>query len=237
MTEQHQKPDEKVLLDLLGKGDIAGLEKALGMEPGEFERLAGVDLDLADERGDDDDDGFHDDDDGLFGDDDDGEEDWLPRPEWLHPDCRSVCSALELGTCCKYPDNPLVRVAVELADGIEQAVGRLGEVSCARSGAELARRFQRIPGLLAQIHALLPRLSQTARAQLLCPVGALAGALDAACGDDGCPWACDEPAAGDPRGNFRVIIELVAECSAAIRTALGGSGRDPVVVRPRPPAD
>lgn len=200
MTEQHERPDEKALLDLLGQGGVAG------------------------------------DDDGFGDDDDDGTEDWFPRPEWLHPDCRSVCSALELGTCCKYPDNPLVRVAVELADAVEQTVTRLGEVSCARSGAELAGRFQQIPGLLAQIHALLPRLTQTARAQLLCPVGALAGALDAACGD-GCPWGCDDPAPDDPREHFRVMIELVAECSAAIRTALDGPGRDPVVVRPRRPRD
>lgn len=234
MTEQNKKPDEKTLLDLLGKGDVAGLEKALGMEPGEFERLMGVDLGPGGELAADDD-GFYDDDDGFF-DEDDGDEDWIPRPEWLHPDCRNVCSALELGTCCQYPDNPLVRVAVELAADVERAAGRLGEVSCARSGAELAGRFQQIPGLLAQIHALLPRLSRTARAQLLCPVGMLAGALDATCGD-GCPWACDDPAVPDPRGNFRVMIELVAECSAAIRTALGGPGRDPVVVRPREPRD
>lgn len=209
MAEQDKKPDDKRLLDLLGMGYLA----------------------------DGDDDGFADADadDGFPGDEDEGDY-WLPRPEWLHPDCRNVCSALELGTCCKYPDNPLVRVAVELADATERVIGRLGEVSCARSGAELAGRFQQIPGLLAQVHALLPRLSQTARAQLLCPVGALAGALDAACGD-GCPWACDDPAAEDPRAHFRVMIELVAECSAAIRTSLDGPGRDPVMVRPRPPRD
>lgn len=223
MTEQPEKPDEKVLLNLLGKGDLAGLEKALGMEPGEFERRLAADLGLDDGSGDDDCDA-------------DDEEDWIPRPEWLHPDCRSVCSALDLGTCCKYPDNPLVRVAVELADSVERAAGRLGEVNCAQAGAELSGWFRQIPGLLAQIHALLPRLNQTARAQLLCPVGALAGALDAACGDD-CPWGCDDPAVPDPRGHFRVMIELVAECSAAIRTALGGPGRDPVVVRPRRPRD
>lgn len=227
MTEQQKKPDEKTLLDLLGKGDIAGLEKALGMEPGEFERLVGVDLGLEDELAEDED-GFYD--------DEDGEEDWLPRPDWLHPDCRSVCSALELGTCCKYPDNPLVRVAVEIADAVERAAGRVGNVSCAESGAELARCFRAIPGLLAQVHAVLPRLSQTARAQLLCPVGTLAGALDASCGD-GCPWGCEEPAVPDRRGNYRTMIELVAECSTAIRTALGGPDRGPVEVRPRRPQD
>lgn len=230
MTEQQRKPDEKTLLDLLGRGDIAGLEKALGMDPGEFERLMG------DELAEDDDDGFFDDDDGFFDEDDDGAEDWLPRPEWLHPDCRSVCSALELGTCCKYPDNPLVRVAVELADAVERAMGRLEDGGCAEAGAELAKCFWTVPGLLAQIHAVLPRLNRTARAQLLCPVGALAGALDATCGD-GCPWGCEEPAAPDLRGSFRVMIELVAECSTAIRTTLGGPGRDPVVVRPRRPSD
>src|SRR5580693_1548566 len=62
------------------------------------------------------------DDDEFFGYEDDDDEGWVPRPEWLHPDCRSVCLALELGTCCKYPDNPLVRVAVELADGVDRAL-------------------------------------------------------------------------------------------------------------------
>ncbi|MCL2584529.1 MAG: hypothetical protein FWE35_18950 [Streptosporangiales bacterium] len=234
MTEQHEKPDEKTLLDLLGKGDIAGLEAALGMGPGEFGRLMREDPGPDDEPLEDEFPG--DEDDGFFGDENDGEQEWLPRPEWLHPDCRNVCSALELGTCCLYPDSPLVRVAAELAGAVGRAAGRLGEERCAEAGPELARRFRMIPGLLAQIHALLPRLSQTARAQLLCPVGALAGALDEACGD-GCPWGCDDPAVPDPRAYFRVMIELVAECSAAIRAALGGPGRHPVVVRPRPPRD
>lgn len=235
MTERRKRDDEKTLLDLLSKGDIAGLEKALGLDPGEFERimLDEPDLDVGKDELCDDDDYFFDesDDEDDAGDD----EDWMPRPEWLHPECRNVCSALDLGTCCKYPDNPLVGVAVDLAGTADRAVGRLGEVSCAEAGAELARCFRMIPGLLAQIHAVLPRLNQTARAQLLCPVGTLASALDQACGDDGCPWGCDDPAVPDRREGFRPMIELVAECSAAIRTALGRArgGQAPIPVAPR----
>lgn len=235
MTERRAKSGEKTLLDLLSKGDIAGLEKALGLDPGEFERIMLDEPDYAygeDGPGDEDED-----DDYPFNDAGDAEddEDWILRPEWLHPDCRDVCSALDLGTCCLYPDNPLVAVAVDLADAADRAVARLGEVSCAHAGAELARCFRMIPGLLAQVHAMLPRLNQTARAQLLCPVGTLASALDQACGDDGCPWGCDDPALPDRRDVFRPMIELVAECSTAIVDALGWTrgGQAPIPVAPR----
>lgn len=241
MTGQRRKTDEKALLDLLSQGDIAGLEEALGMDPGGFGRVMlrqpGTDEDLLDDDDlSDDEDWFPDDDDedwfprnDEFAEDD--EEAWLPRPEWLHPECRSVCAALDLGTCCKYPDNPLVRVATDLAGSADRAAGRLGGDGCAESGAELARWFRMIPGLLAQIHAVLPRLNQTARAQLLCPVGTLTSALEAACGD-GCPWGCAHSGARDRREDFSPMIELVAECSAAIRTALGPAraSREPVPV-------
>jgi hypothetical protein len=189
-----------------------------------------------------------DEDDGeyLFGDDEGDDEfdiqdeiAWLLRPRWLHPDCRDVCNALELGTCCKYPDNPLVRVAVDLAGSIEGTLGRFGEGAgvsaadgagisagdgagggCAGTAAELARLFRSVPGLLAQVHAILPRLDQTAVAQLLCPVGSLAGALEQACGY-GCPWACHDPGVPDRRAELEPLRQLLAECSAAIRTALG----------------
>jgi len=160
---------------------------------------------------------------------------WLLRPRWLHPDCRDVCNALELGTCCKYPDNPLVRVAVDLAGSVEGTLGRFSEGAgvsagdaagdgvgggCAGTAAELARLFRSVPGLLAQVHAILPRLNQTAVAQLLCPVGSLAGALEAAC-SYGCPWACHDPGVPDRRAELEPLRPLLAECSAAIRTALG----------------
>jgi hypothetical protein len=175
------------------------------------------------------------DDDEFFGYEDDDDEGWVPRPEWLHPDCRSVCLALELGTCCKYPDNPLVRVAVELADGVDRALrlaadedGELPDAGLPDAGlpdtespdtespetgllyAELTRQFRLIPGLLAQIHAILPRLNKTALAQLLCPTGMLAGALDQARVHGGRESATE----------LTPVIELVAECAAAIRLAL-----------------
>jgi hypothetical protein len=207
---------------------------------------------------------MHDDEFGDTGTDDiDDIEDeiaWL-RPQWLHPDCRNACAALELGTCCKYPDNPLVRVAVDLAESVDRTLGRFGAVGavipgdesgngagedsasedsasgnsasgdgagdCARPAAELARLFSAVPGLLAQVHAILPRLNATAIAQLLCPVGRLAGALDQACAY-GCPWACRDRGVPDRRGRragLEPLRPLLAESAHALRAALSGSGR------------
>jgi hypothetical protein len=167
--------------------------------------------------------------DDEFGDEDtDDIEDeiaWLLRPQWLHPDCRNACAALELGTCCKYPDNPLVRVAVDLAESVDRTLGRFGAVGdCAGPAAELARLFSAVPGLLAQVHAILPRLNATAIAQLLCPVGRLAGALDQACAY-GCPWACRDRGVPDRRAGLEPLRPLLAESAHAIRAALTGSGR------------
>ena len=156
---------------------------------------------------------------------------WLLRPRWLHPDCRNACVALELGTCCKYPDNPLVRVAVDLAESVDRTLGRFGAVGagdasgdCAGPAAELARLFSAVPGLLAQVHAILPRLNPTAVAQLLCPVGRLASALDQACAY-GCPWACRDAAVPDRRAGLEPLRPLLAESAHAIRATLTGPGR------------
>lgn len=157
----------------------------------------------------------------------------LLRPRWLHPDCLNVCAALELGTCCRYPDNPLVRVAVELADSVDGALRRFGAAGdsgagdaggdtggCAATAAELAGLLKSVPGLLAQVHAILPRLNATAVAQLLCPTGRLAGAVEQACAH-GCPWACHDPGVPGRRGEFEPLLPLLGECSDAIGAALG----------------
>ena len=178
--------------------------------------------------------------DDEFGDEDtddiENEIAWLLRPQWLHPDCRNACAALELGTCCKYPDNPLVRVAVDLAESIDRTLRSFGVVAaagtgdCAGPAAELARLFSAVPGLLAQVHAILPRLNATALAQLLCPVDRLAGALDQACAY-GCPWACRDHGVPDRRGRsgrwagLEPLRPLLAESAHAIRAALTGPGR------------
>lgn len=203
---------------------------------------------------------MHDDEFGDTGTDDiEDEIAWLLRPQWLHPDCRNVCAALELGTCFKYPDNPLVRVAVDLAESVDRTLGRFvavgpvgavipgdesgngasedsasgnsasgdGAGDCAGPAAELARLFSAVPGLLAQVHAILPRLNATAIAQLLCPVGRLAGALDQACAY-GCPWACRDRGVPDRRGRragLEPLRPLLAESAHALRAALTGSGR------------
>lgn len=181
---------------------------------------------------------FFDDDEDEEDDDQDGRYDiqddiaWLLRPRWLHPDCVNVCTALELGTCCMHPDNPLVQVAVDLAGSVERILGRFGDRAgdgadggCAATAAELARLFRSVPGLLAQVHAILPRLNATAAAQLLCPVGRLAGALDQACAY-GCPWACHDPGVPDRRAELAPVRSLLTECSSAIRGALGWPAGD-----------
>jgi hypothetical protein len=163
------------------------------------------------------DDGF--DDEYFLGQNDDEEVDW-PRPEWLHSDCLNVGFALEVGTCCKNPDNRLVGVAVDLADLVDLALSRLRNVDCATPAAELAYRLKLIPGLLAQIHAITPRLNPSAVAQLLCPVGRLASAVDRVCGY-GCPWACGDPDVPDRRAEFGQLGPLLSDCLSALRDRLG----------------
>jgi hypothetical protein len=149
---------------------------------------------------------------------DDGED--YRRPPWLPADCVSVCFALDLGSCCKRPDNPLVGCAVDLADLVGQARRRVGGGDCARPAAELGYRLKLIPGLLAQVHAILPRLNPTAAAQLLCPLGRLADVIDQVTAD-GCPWACGDPDVGDRRAEFAQLRPLLADCSSALRGRLG----------------
>jgi hypothetical protein len=165
--------------------------------------------------------------DDRFGDDDDDlgeDDDWRLRPQWLQ-DCADPCTALDLGTCCKYRAAPVVRCAVQLADSVDDTLSRAGRDECVAVGAELGRLRLSVPRLLAQIHAVVPSASAATVAQLLCPVGRLAGALDQVC-VYGCPWACDDPAVPDRRAELEPLRVLLDECSAALRAALG---------LPRPP--
>jgi hypothetical protein len=151
---------------------------------------------------------------------DDEEDDEWPRPEWLHPDCVNPCLALDLGTCCKGPANPVVRRAVELADAVDRMLGP-DNGECVRDAAELARLLESVPALLAQVHAVLPGMEATTVARLLCPVGRLAAALDQVC-LAGCPWACGDPDVPDRRAEFEPLRSLLGDCSAALWARVGG---------------
>lgn len=219
MTAQSRRVDEIVLLDLLSGGGFA----VTGASAGDRERMMPGDSEAGGECCDDGNDwygggdGGDDFEDDWF-DDDDAEDDRELRPDWLHPDCRDVCTALDLGTCCGYPDNPLVRAAVDLADAVERTVSRPGRDGCGGgdgggADAGLSRQLRLIPGLLAQIHAVMPRLNKTAVAQLLCPVGRLGSALG--------------QASGTPRRRQEAesVRAMLDECSDALRAALGWPAR------------
>jgi hypothetical protein len=158
---------------------------------------------------------FDDEEDEFYPDDDE----W-PRPDWLHPDCVNPCLALDLGTCCKNPANPVTRRAAELADAVDRTLGRFGHGECARAAAALARLLGSVPGLLAQVHAVLPDMNTTEAARLLCPVGRLTTALDQVC-RAGCPWACEDPDVPDRRAEFEPLRSLLGKCAADLRIRLG----------------
>jgi hypothetical protein len=188
-------PEEVRLLGLLLSGDIAGFEKATGMSMREMERRMRAAGELGVPEENDEDDEYE------YDDEDEDEADWRLRPEWLrpewlHPDCVNACGALELGTCCKYPVSPLVRRAVDLAD------------SAARISRE--RLLASVPGLLAQVHAVLPGLDRTAAAQLTCPVGRLATAAEFG------PRPESEP--------LPTLLPLLDACAHALWAALGTGG-------------
>ena len=218
MTAQRKRKtagaEEVRLLGLLLSGDIAGFEQATGMSMREMElrmRAAGelADADLIDDEPDDDADDDADDDDEEEDEDvfyfDDEEDDWRLRPQWLHADCVDPCAALDLGTCCKYPVSPLVRRALELADSLDRVLREAGREAGPGAG-DLMRLLRSVPGLLAQIHAVLPSLDRTSAAQLTCPVGRLASFLGP----------------GGPRDGARseALRPLVEACSDALWAAL-----------------
>src|SRR5262249_56708420 len=129
------------------KGDFAAFGKETGLSIHDLGRMMHGEDEPDDDEDDDDDDYF----------DDDGEDWWMRpewlRPEWLHPDCLNACLALALGTCCRYPDNPLVRAAVDLAGSVEAALARLGRGGVPRTAGQLARPVTFIPGPPAAVQA------------------------------------------------------------------------------------
>jgi hypothetical protein len=156
---------------------------------------------------------------------DDDEDDRWPRPEWLPQDCANPCLALDLGTCCKDPANPMVRRAVGIADAVDRVLERLDHGECAQAASVLGRLLGSVPGLRAQVHAVLPGMDATAVAQLLCPVGRLTTALAQVC-HVGCPWACGDPDVPDRRAEFEPLRSLLRECSAALWARVKGGSAD-----------
>jgi hypothetical protein len=173
------------------------------------------------------DDGCFEDDDDYYYDDHYGE--WLPRPEWMHPECVDPNSAVEHGTCCKYPVLPLVRQALDLADAVDGTLTafdlRNGDGDCPQAAGELARLLESVPGLIAEVREALPDGSrtygsQTVAAQLLCPVGRLGLLVLELSLRSGCPWACGGHGAPDRRAGIAPLASRLEECQDALFTVL-----------------
>jgi hypothetical protein len=201
---------EARLLGLLRRGDIDGFDRATASARRALE-LA----ELADENEDEDED-----EDDYFRYDDEEDEDWS-RPEWLHPDCLSVCMALETGTCCKFPATALVKRVADLTDDVYRVRPRPGGHECAGPARDLELVLASLPGLLAEVGAAVPAAGMTTVKQLLCPLGRLECALDEACDYGGCPWACGDPDVPDRRTEIAPIRDQLRECLRAVRIALG----------------
>jgi hypothetical protein len=198
---------EARLLGLLRRGDVRGFDRATA------EARRALELaELADENGDDDD---------YFGyDDEEDERDWSP-PEWLHPDCLNACLAMETGTCCKIPADPLVKKVADLADDVDRVRPRPGGLECTGPARELELALAGLSELLVEVVAALPGAGRTAVKQFLCPLGRLASALDEACDYGGCPWACGDPDVPDRRAQIAPIRYQIRECSRVVGSTLG----------------
>ena len=159
---------------------------------------------------------------------------WLLRPQWLHPDCRNACAALELGTCCKYPDNPLVRVAVDLAESVDR-------IRSAGSALRGRRRRGRLRGTGRRARPAVQRRPRPARAgardtaqaerdrnrAAAVPGGQAGGRAGPGVRvrlPVGVPRSRGPRPAG-ARAGLEPLRPLLAESAHAIRAALTGSGR------------
>ena len=92
-------------------------------------------------------------------------------------------------------------------------------MDCGTPAAELGYRLKLIPGLLAQIHAIAPRLNPSAVAQLLCPVGRLAKrSTRRAGGAARGPVVTRIP---DRRPEFGQLGPLLSDCQSTLRDRLG----------------
>lgn len=151
--------------------------------------------------------------------------DWTLRPEWMHQECADPQAAMEHGTCCKYPADALVRRALDHAEAVVGVLGAFdagdgGGGDCADAARELARLFDSVPGLVAEIRAALPGVGKTGAAQLLCPIGRLTLLSIELAGRSGCPWACSDHEAPDRRPELAPVVSLLEACDEALWAAV-----------------
>jgi hypothetical protein len=171
---------------------------------------------------------FDDDDELFFEDDyfyDDPYRYPASRPEWMHPDCVNPEAAMEHGACCKYPADVLVRRALDLAEAVDGALrvfddGDGGERDCVQAARELARLFDSVPGLVAELKGVLPGADKIVAAQLVCPIGRLYLVSLELARRPGCPWACDDHGAPDRRPALAPLASLLEDCDEALWTAV-----------------
>lgn len=172
---------------------------------------------------DDEDELFLEEDDDYFYDDRYG--DLALRPEWMHPKCVDPSTAMEHGTCCKYPADLLVRRALGFAEAVDQAlrmfdVGEGGQDECKQAASDLTRLFECVPEFVAEIRAALPRMDKMVAAQLLCPIGRLSLLSLELARRSGCPWACSDHGAPDRRQALAPLASLLEDCDEALWAAV-----------------
>lgn len=102
-------------------------------------------------------------------------------PQWLHPQCVHPCLAIDLGTCCMYPESELVR---EVTDAARTAAAIGDEIMTGEDPEDAAARLEEalvpVPGLLDRIMAVLPGLHPVEAYQFICPVERMLGAIGSA---------------------------------------------------------
>lgn len=158
-----------------------------------------------------------------------GVDQWLQWPPWLSDRCEDRYSALDAGECCRDSGNPVIRLALSVADRGQDMLAALhgGHRECAATAAGLAPLVDAAPRLVAAIGAALPGPARGDRAltvQLGCALdrlGLLAGRLAAG---RRCPWRCGRHGRPDLGAALAPLRAQIDECSGAIWDALHPRG-------------